>query len=235
MDELRLASRWLAAVLLAQMVLGPIANFGLLGAVLDGTGGFLVNAAPHATALASAALLSIALAVISAGVAIVLWPILRPLSERMALGLAMLCAACIALSGFENAGLLSLLSLSQAYTAAGAPDQALYQALRGAAGAQRNWAHYIHLLLGGAALLMMYAALFRFRLVPRWLAGFGMFAATLQMIAVAKPLFGGSVVFPMLAPLGVAHLSLAAYLLWKQLRNPFALPEPAHRAEFPST
>ncbi len=220
MDELRLASRWLAAVLLAQMVVGPIANFGLLGAVFSGTGGFLLNAAPHATALASAALLSIALAVISAGIAIVLWPVLRPLSERMALGLAMLGAACIALSGFENAGLLSTLSLSQAYAAAGAPDEALFQTLRGAVGAQRNWAHLIHLLVGGGTLLVMYAALFRFRLVPRWLAGFGVLAAISQMIGVAKPLFGGWVIFAMLAPLGVAHLALAGYLLRKQLRHP---------------
>ncbi len=85
--------------------------------------------------------------------------------------------------------------------------------------APRNWAHLIHLLMGGTTLLAMYLALFRFRLVPRWLAGFGILAALLQVIAVTKPLYGGWVVFPLLAPLGVAQLLLIGWLLWKGLRT----------------
>ena len=177
MDDLRFASRCLATLFLAQLVIGPLANFRLLGNAFEGAGGYLMNAAAHATSLSSAVLLSIALALTSAGIAVVLWPVLRPLSERMALALAILGAAVIALAGLENASLLSMLSLSQAYAAAESPDAALYEALRGVVGAPRNWAHLIHLLMGGMTLLAMYAALFRFRLVPRWLAGFGILAA----------------------------------------------------------
>jgi hypothetical protein len=61
----------------------------------------------------------------------------------------------------------------------------------------------------------MYAAFYRFRLVPRWLAGFGVLAAMCQIIAVTKPLFGGWVVFFLLAPLGAAQLILSGWLLWK--------------------
>lgn len=215
MNELRSASRWLAILLLTQLSVAPIANFVLVGDVFGGEGGFLVNAAPHATALASAALLSLALAVLSAGIAVVLWPVLRPVSDRMALGLAMLGAAGIALSGLEVTALMSMLSLSQAYVAAGAPDEALYQALRGVVGAQRNWAHVVQLLAGGGMLLAMYASLFRLRLVPRWLAGFGVLASISQMIAVTKPLYGGWVIFPLLAPLGIANLLLIGWLFWK--------------------
>jgi hypothetical protein len=215
MNELRFAPRWLAVILLAQLVVSPIANFALLELATQAPGGFLVNAAPHAKALATAALLSLALAVLSLGIPIVLWPVLRARSERMALALAVLGGVSVALSGLENTGLLSMLSLSQAYAAAGAPDGALYEALREVVRAQRNWAHLIHLLAGGGVLFLMYAALFRFTLVPRWLAGPGALAAALQLIAVAKPLFGGWVIFPMLAPLGVANLLLIGWLLWK--------------------
>lgn len=215
MNDLRIASRWLAMLLLAQLTVAPIASFALVGDVFGGAGGFLVNAAPHATQLATAALLSFALAVLSAGIAIVLWPVLRPQCERMALSLTMLGAAGIALSGLEVTAMLSMLSLSQAYVAAGAPDEALYQGLRGVVGAQRNWAHLMQLLQGGGLLLAMYAALYRLRLVPRWLSGFGMLASVSQMIAVAKPLYGGWVVFPMLAPLGLANLLLIGWLLWR--------------------
>ena len=215
MKELRSASRWLAVILLAQMLISPVANFTLLEDATQATGGFLVNAAPHAKSLATAALLTLTVAVISAGIAIVLWPVLRAHSERMAVALALLGGVGVALSAFENTGLLSMLSLSQAYAAAGAPDGALYEALREVVRAQRNWAHLIHLLAGGGILLLMYAALFRFTLVPRWLAGLGILAAASQMFAVAKPLYGGWVIFPMLAPLGVANLILVGWLLWK--------------------
>ncbi|HEU4516301.1 MAG TPA: DUF4386 domain-containing protein [Steroidobacteraceae bacterium] len=215
MDDLKSASRWLAVLLLAQMVIGPIANLRLLDPAFQGEGGFLVNAAPHATAIGVAALLSIALAVLLAGIAVVLWPVVRPLSERMALTLAVLGAAAIGLAGAENAALLSMLSLSQAYVDAGAPDGALYEGLRGIVRSQRNWAHLLQLLSAGGVILAMYAAFYRFRLVPRWLAGFGILAALSQMVAVTKPLFGGWVVFLMLAPLGVAQLLLTGWLLWK--------------------
>jgi len=217
MADTRIASRWLAALLITQLVVSPVANFALPGGAFDGAGGFLVNAAPHARSVGLAALLSLVLAVVSAAIAVVLWPVVRPRSERLALSLAILAAAGIALAGIENAQLMSLVSLSQAYVAASSPDEALYQALRGVVGSYRNWAHVIQLLATGGLLFATYGTLYRLRLVPRLLAGFGMLAALSQMIAVAKPLFGGWVIFPMLAPLGLANLALIAWLLWKGL------------------
>ena len=218
MADYRQASRWLAILVLTQIVIGPIANFALLDSAFEGAGGFLTNAAPHATSVATAALLSIALALFLAGTAVVLWPILRPLSERMALALAMLGAAAIALSGLEIAGLLSMLSLSQAHQAIDAPDAALFDALRGVVAWHRNWAHLLQLLAAGGLTLVMYAAFFRFQLLPRWLAGFGMLASVLQMFAVAKPLYGGWVLFPLLLPLGIAQLLLIGWLFVKGLQ-----------------
>jgi hypothetical protein len=40
-------------------------------------------------------------------------------------------------------------------------------------------------------------------------------AALLEIVAVAMPLFGRAVVFPMLAPLGLAHLALMIWLSTK--------------------
>jgi len=215
MNDARSASRWLAVLLLTQMVIAPIASFALLGATFGAPGGFLTNAAPHATSFASAILLSLGLALAGAGIAVVLWPVLRPRSERMALSLAILGSAGIALGGVEAANMLSMLSLSKAYLAAAAPDAALYDALRGIVAAQRNWAHLVQLMSGGGILLASYIALFRFRLVPRVLAGCGVLAALCQLVAVAKPLYGGWVLFPLLAPSGLANLLLIGWLLWK--------------------
>ena len=215
MNDLRNASRWLAVLLLTQMVIGPIANFALLDDTFEGAGGFLANAAPQAASVATAVLLSLGLALVGAGIAVVLWPVLRPRSERMAVSLAILGGAGIALSGVEAAGMLSMVSFSQAYVAAAAPDAALYESLRGLVAAQRNWPHLVQLMASGGMLLATYSALLRFRFVPRWLAGFGVLATLAQLVAVTKPLYGGWVIFPLLAPIGVANFVLAGWLLWR--------------------
>ncbi len=228
MNDLRNASRWLALLLLTQMVIGPIANFALLGDTFDAPGGFLANAAPHAASFASAILLSLGLALVSAGIAVVLWPVLRPRSERMALSLAILGGAGIALAGFEAANTLSMLSLSKAYLAAAAPDAALFDGLRGVVAAQRNWAHLVQLMSAGGILLATFIALVRFRLVPRALAGFGVLATLAQLAAVTKPLYGGWVIFPLLAPIGIANLLLIAWLLWKPGFDTYAASKESH-------
>lgn len=212
------AGRWIGLMLLAQLVAGPVVNIGMLGPVFQSPPGFLANAAPHAPEVSLSVLIQLAMGAVSAGIAIVAWPVIRVHGERMALWLVVLGATCLALTGVENAALMSMLSLSKAYVAAAAPDEALYQALRGIVGAARNWAHYIQLLCAGGLLLVLYGSLWRFSLVPRPLAVFGMAAALLQMTAIAMPLFGYPVVFMMLMPLGVAHLLLAGWLLTKGLR-----------------
>ena len=215
MNDLRNASRWLAALLLAQMVVGPLANFALLEDAFHGPGGFLASAAAHAASFATAVLLLLALALADAAMAVVLWPVLRPRSERMALVLVLLGGGGIALAGLEASAMMSMLSFSQAYVATPSPDAALYETLRGLVGAQRNWPHLVQIMCGGLMMLAIYVALFRLRLAPRALAGFGILAALALIVAVTKPFFGGWVVFPLLAPIGIANLLLAGWLLWK--------------------
>jgi acyl dehydratase len=67
--------------------------------------------------------------------------------------------AGLTLSAVEDQALMSLLSLSQAYVAAGMPDGELYAALRGMAAATRNWAHYVGLMVSGGMLLVFYGVL----------------------------------------------------------------------------
>ena len=77
----------------------------------------------------------------------------------------------------------------------------------------RNWAHYMARMIDGLAILAFYAAVYRLAVIPRVLAGFGVVAAVLQIIAVAMPLFHRDVVFAMLAPLGLCQLIVAVWLI----------------------
>jgi hypothetical protein len=203
-----------AMLILAQIAGGTFVNFVLLPAVFSAPGGYLANAAAHATDFSIAALLGIALGTIMMGIAIALWPILRKHSETMALWLLALGIGGFALAAVEQTTTLSLLSLSQAYAKAGA-DAASFEIARGIVASARNWAHYVNLIVAGVTFLVFYTALFRFTLVPRVLAAFGILAALSQMTAISMPFFGHEVIFPMLAPLGLCQLALAIWLLVK--------------------
>jgi hypothetical protein len=219
---MKFVNRTIALLLVVQMVVSPIVNFALQGPAFAKPAGFLVNAAPHAFELAVAVLLGLALSATSLGVAIAGWPVFRRHSERMALWLVVLGGVLIALAALEYVGLMSMMSLSQAYAAAGSPEGELYQALRGVVGSARNWAHFLHLLCGGGLLFAFYLTLYRFALVPRLIGAAGALGSLLQMTAIALALFGRPVMFVLMAPLAIAHAALIFWLLVRGLREPTA-------------
>jgi len=113
-------------------------------------------------------------------------------------------------SAFDNVAVLNMLSLSQEYATAGAANE-LFQVLGAMARSARYAAHYINLLVGGITAFVLVSILFRFALVPRALAAFGLATFPVQMTAVAMPLLGYRYQGVMLVP---AALSLLALVLW---------------------
>jgi hypothetical protein len=214
MTSARNAGRIAGVLILVQGIGGYLVNFGLI-APATAPPGFLVNAAPHALRVGLTTLLGIVMGACATAIAITVWPVFKKHSERMALSFLALAVAALALAVVENGRLMSMLSLSQAYAASGAADPAAFEGLRGVVAASRNWAHFTHLIIGGSTFFVLFATTFRFALIPRVIAGFGMMAAALQMATVSMPLLGGHVIFPLLAPAGIANLALALWLLAK--------------------
>jgi hypothetical protein len=213
MTTARNAGRTVGALLIAQGIGSFVTNFVLLRPAFAPPG-FLVNAAPHAAQVGASATLGILIGALALAIAITVLPVFRKYSERMALALIALGTVALSLAAVENSNLMSLMSLSKAYAASGA-DPAAFEGLRGVVGASRNWAHFSHIAIGGVTFLLFYATLFRFALVPRALAAFGLLAVVLQLTSVTRPFFGGEVIFFMLAPLGLANLAVALWLLVK--------------------
>ena len=163
------------------------------------------------------ALLGLAVGMLSVGIAITALQVFRQYSRALALWFVALAVVSFCLTAVENINVMSLLSLSEAYAKANVADRELFQALRGVVASARNWAHYIGLIVAGCTLFVFYGVLFRFALVPRALAAFGLGAVALQIVAVAMPLFGEGIVFPMLLPLGLSQSALALWLIARGL------------------
>jgi hypothetical protein len=217
MEAARRAGRIIGALIIIQMVVGGLVNFTLEAPVF-GAPGFLVNAAPHSQQLGLAALLGVATEALWVGIAIAAFPIFGQRSQTMALWFIALAVVIMAVAVVENAALMSMVSLSEAYTKASAAERELIQMVKIVVASARNWAHYMARILDGGAIFVFYLTLYRFALVPRALAGFGLAAVTLMVTAVAMPLFGHDVVFQMLAPLGLSQLILAVWLITKGFR-----------------
>ena len=211
MNVARTIGRRTGVLLLAQGVGGGIVNFVLLAPVI-GPPGFLVNAAANPLNVSFAVLIGLVAGALSVAVAIAALPLFRQYSEAMALWVLTLGIVGLSLTVVENSAVMSLLSFSQAYAAAAPADAATFEAMRVVVASSRNWAHYTHLIVGGATYLVFYAVLYRFALIPRALAAFGLLAVALQITAVSMPILGFKVVMLMIMPMGLAHLALALWL-----------------------
>lgn len=209
------AGRIIGVLIIIQMVLGVTVNF-VLEAPLFGAPGFLVNAASHSRQMGLAALLGIVMEGLWVGIAVTAFPLSYQRARTMSLWLVALAAVVLAIAVFENAGVMSMVSLSEAYAKASAVQREQLQTIRVVVASARNWAHYMGRIFDGVTIFVLYVVLYRLALIPRALAAFGLIAAMLQVTGVAMPLFGHDVVFPLLAPLGLSQLILAVWLITKR-------------------
>jgi hypothetical protein len=218
MRAARHAGRIIGVLIIIQMVGGGIVNFAL-EAPLFGAPGFLLNAASHSQQLGLGVLLGLVTEALWVGIAITAFPIFVRRTRTMALWFIALAVVILAVAVVENAAVMSMVSLSEAYTKASAAEREQLQMVKIVVASARNWAHYMARIFDGGAIFVFYVVLYRFALVPRALAGFGLIAVTLMVTAVAMPLVGHDVVFPLLAPLGLSQLILAVWLITKGFRD----------------
>jgi hypothetical protein len=212
MDPVRRAGRVIGVLIAVQLVGGFLVNF-VLEKPIFGAPGFLANAAPHAQQVAVGALLAMVLEALWIAIAVTAFPLFFERVQPLALWFFALAAALLAVAVVENAAVMSMVTVSKQYVDASPSERAQLETVRIVVASARNWSHFLARMTDGVAIFVFYAAMHRLRVVPRLLSGFGLIATVLQIIAVAMPLFGRDVVFPMLAPLGICQLLLAIWLI----------------------
>jgi hypothetical protein len=202
----------LIGVLLFVHLAGLIVPFVLLHPITRSSRDWIANAAANSSQIKVAVFLLFANCALTIGVAIAAWPVFRRYSERMALWLVALGVIMFTLQAVDNAHVLSMVSLSQQYVQAGSPDD-VFQTLAATAGSTRRWVHYSELLAIDAWIFMLYSVLFRFRVVPRALAIFGLLTVMLHFAGITLPLWlGYPGVTLMGASMALSHIALALWL-----------------------
>lgn len=207
--------RTVGVLLLVHLAAGLTTPFILLNPVIAPPG-FLVNAAASPNQVRVAVLLLFVGSAITIAVASTAWSTFRHYSSAMALWLFALAVAGFSLQAVDNARLLSMLSLSQEYASAGTDKAEMFQALATVVGSARKWSHYSFLLVVGSWICLLCALLYRFHLVPRALAVFGIVGSLLQIGSVTlRGLFGYPPETRLAMPLAPAYVALALWLIVK--------------------
>jgi hypothetical protein len=214
MKSAKSVGRIIGVLLLLQLA-GLTVPFILMLPLTRGTSEFLVNGAEISFQIKVAVFLLFANCALTIGISIAAFPIFRQYSHSMALLLVAVSVIMFSLQAVDNAHLLSMLSLSQQYAQAGGQEE-LFRALAAMVGSTRRWGHYTELLVIDAWIFMFYSLLYRFALVPRALAAFGLITVMLHFTGITLPLFlGYRSVTLMGATMALSHIALALWLMTK--------------------
>jgi hypothetical protein len=202
-------------------------SFAFSGSILEGQN-YLEKLFENKNQVISGALLEFIWAATCAGIAIGLYPLLKRYNGALALG----AVGFRIIEGIfvlvSTLSLLSLLTLSQEFVAAGAPAASSFQTSGTLLLAVRDWSFnmigYLAFCLGA---LMYYAILYKSSLIPRWLSGWGILGAILALAATVLASFThdfgmGSVNTLLNVPIGLQEMVLAVWLMVKGF-NPSAI------------
>jgi hypothetical protein len=202
-------------MLLFVQLAGLIVPFVLLRPLTTGPQNYLANAAGYSFQIKAAVFLLFANCALTVGITITAVRVFRQYSEAMTLWLFAVSVIMFLLQAVDNIHVLSMLSLSRQYAQAGGPAE-LFQTLAAAVGSTRMWTHFTELLVIDCWIFLLYSVLYRFRLVPRSLAAFGLITVMLHFSGIPLPGFlGYSIVTLMGVPMAVSHITLTIWLLTK--------------------
>jgi Domain of unknown function (DUF4386) len=185
--------------------------------VLTGTG-YLTRIAENTSRVSAGGLAELVAAGASAGIAISLYPVLRKRSEGLALAAVVFRALEAVMYTVGAVITLSLLNVARQYAQAAAPSRGGIRAIGDALTGVRQDAILAGVFAFILGALMYYYVLYRSRLVPRWLSGWGIAAELPMLIACLSASFSHTPVTSftiLILPIAVQEMVLAAWLIFR--------------------
>jgi len=172
---------------------------------------YLVSASANAGLVGTGALLLIIGGACAIGIVVSLYPVLKKFNAGLALGavgfrISEGVVRCVAVCGY-----LFLITLSQQFVQAGAPDSSYFQTLGVLVKAGHDWVNGVSLLAFSIGALLYYIIFYRTKLVPRWLSGWGLIGVILSMASVALVTVG------LIAPFSTTQIILNLPILPQEL------------------
>ena len=187
---------------------------------------YLIKVSANENQIIIGALLMLIMGFAVAGIGIMMFPILKKHNEALALGYVGFRIIEGVLFIVSVVSLLSLLTLSQEFVKAGAPDASHFQTLGILLQGENYWVYHMGTISFGLAAPIFYYLLFKSRLIPRWLSVWGLIGVPFWLAVSLLIMFGLDPSSPistlLYLPIAVNEMVLAVWLIVKGF-NPSAI------------
>ena len=225
----------IVGVIFITATVAPIISGVFLGSLSDISGGddsdYLTETSENEKQVIIGVFFYIIMAVAVASIAIVIYPILKKHNEALALGYVGARIAEGLLFIVNIITILTLLTLSQEFVKAGAPEASYYQILGTLLLAAGDWAYMLGFGLAFtlSALILNYV-LYQSKLVPRWLSVWGLVGAVLIFAYYLLQPFNINLVEILFLPIATQEMVFAVWLIVKGF-NPSAIASGSVRTD----
>jgi len=199
-----------------------LASTSIIGPIL-GANDYLASASANASRMILGVLLLIAAAGSIVLIPALLFPVLRRYNESIAIGYFGLRIIEAVTLVVDAIALLLLVSTGQQYVKAGPTGSSYFQAAGTLWLAAHNWIFGLNPVVFGLGALMFYLLLYRCRLIPRWLSGWGFLGAALIVVFGLEGMFGTSLMY-LSFPIAVQEMAMALWLIVKGFNPSSAFP-----------
>ena len=225
--------RKIAIIVGVLYIIGTVAGIlsvGFIGPILGPD--YLVKTSANANQMIIAALFVLIMGLALALVPVMMFPISRKHNEALALGYVVFRGALETVCYLATVICwLFLVPLSQAYVQAGALDSSNFQAL-GALLRDSNVISFTRSFVFGIGALMFYYVLYKSKLVPRWISGWGLIAIIPNLAQPLLVMFGlikssSSTIDVLYLPMFAQEMVLAVWLIFKGF-NPSIIAKSPH-------
>ena len=189
---------------------------------------YLVSVSENASLVGTGAFLLLLGGACASGIAISLYPVLKNSDPVLALGAVGFRISEGVLRFVSMCVLLSIITLSQLYVKAGAPESSYFQTLGELLLAAKGWVGNVGSLLAfSIGCTLYYVIFYRTKLVPRWISVWGLIFGISGMISCALVSIGliapmGTEQVLMIIPMLPQEIVLAVWLIVKGF-NPSAI------------
>jgi len=192
-----------------------------------GSPDYLDNAYPNRVIVIIGILLEFISALAVVLIPVLLFPILKKHNEVLALGYVSFRLFEAVLLSVAQIFKLSLVNLSQEYLNKGGVDVSYFKNTGNSIQSVIYWVDHdglVYLFVFGIGALLLYSALYKSKLIPRWLSIWGLFSAVAILTASVMATFDISLVLAMLLviPIAFQEQAMAIWLIVKGF-NPSAI------------
>jgi len=187
---------------------------GLIGSIVDASD-YLINVYPNRAQVITGILLELINSAAVVGIAVMLFPILKKHNETIALGYVGFRVIESAILVVGVIGPLLLITLSQAYIKADAPDASYFQSLGTLAIDGHDVAFQMAMIVLSIGSLMFCYLLFQSKLTPKFISVLGLIGYASLLTSALLEIFGTNTGMTLFLPGALFEIILPIWLIVK--------------------